>query len=147
MAGINKVILVGNVGTDPEVRSLEGGNTKAKFRLATTEIYKDKDGNRVEHTEWHNIVAWRSLADIVGKYIKKGNQVFIEGKLRTRQWEDKDGIKKQITEIVAETINLLGKRETDSRNTNSNTAADGVNPNTPNESTTFNDYLDSDLPF
>ncbi|RZK16376.1 MAG: single-stranded DNA-binding protein [Hymenobacter sp.] len=110
MAGVNKVILVGNLGKDPEVRHLEGGNSVANFTLATNEYYKDKQGARVERTEWHNISAWRGLAELAEKYLKKGSQVYVEGKLRTRQYQDKDQQTRYITEIVAEEISLLGGR-------------------------------------
>jgi single-strand DNA-binding protein len=110
MAGVNKVILVGNLGKDPEVRHLEGGNSVANFTLATNEYYKDKQGARVERTEWHNISAWRGLAELTEKYLKKGSQVYIEGKLRTRQYQDKDQQTRYITEIIAEEISLLGGR-------------------------------------
>ena len=110
MAGVNKVILVGNLGKDPEVRHLEGGVSVAHFTLATNEYYKDKQGNRVERTEWHNISAWRGLADMADKYLKKGQQVYIEGKLRTRQYQDKDQQTRYITEIIADEISMLGGR-------------------------------------
>ncbi len=110
MAGVNKVILVGNLGKDPEVRHLESGNSVAHFTLATNEYYKDKQGNRVERTEWHNISAWRGLAELAEKYLKKGAQVYIEGKLRTRQYQDKDQQTRYITEIIADEISLLGGR-------------------------------------
>ncbi|MFC7666163.1 single-stranded DNA-binding protein [Hymenobacter humi] len=110
MAGVNKVILVGNLGKDPEVRHLEGGVSVAHFTLATNDYYKDKQGNRVERTEWHNISAWRGLADMADKYLKKGQQVYIEGKLRTRQYQDKDQQTRYITEIIADEISMLGGR-------------------------------------
>ena len=91
---VNKVILVGNVGNDPEVKYLDGGTAVAKFSLATTENYKNKAGERVSQTEWHNIVAWRHLAELTEKYIIKGKQLFIEGRITTRSWEDKDGNKR-----------------------------------------------------
>ena len=110
MAGINKVILIGNLGKDPDVRHLEGGNSVANFTLATNDYYKDKQGARVERTEWHNIAAWRGLAELAEKYLRKGSQVYIEGKLRTRQYQDKDQQTRYITEIVADEISLLGHR-------------------------------------
>ena len=110
MAGVNKVILVGNLGKDPEVRHLDGGNSVANFTLATNEYYKDKQGARVERTEWHNISAWRGLAELAEKYLKKGSQVYVEGKLRTRQYQDKDQQTRYITEVIAEEISLLGNR-------------------------------------
>lgn len=111
MAGVNKVILVGNIGKDPEVRYLDGGVAVANFPLATSESYKDKSGNRVEQTEWHNVVLWRGLAEVTEKYLKKGGQVYIEGKIRTRSWDDKDGIKRYTTEIVADNMTMLGGRK------------------------------------
>jgi len=107
---VNKVILVGNVGRDPEVRHLDKGVAVARFSLATTENYTSKTGEKVSNTEWHNIVAWRGLAEVVEKYVKKGSQLYIEGRLRTRDY-DKDGVKHYATEINADTMQLLGKRE------------------------------------
>jgi single-strand DNA-binding protein len=109
MSGINKVILVGHLGKDPEVRHLEGGVTVASFPLATSETY-NKDGKRVEQTEWHNIVLWRGLAEVASKYLQKGKLVYIEGKLRTRSFEDKEKIKKYVTEVVAENFTMLGRK-------------------------------------
>jgi single-strand DNA-binding protein len=109
MSGINKVILVGHLGKDPEVRYLEGGVSVTSFPLATSESY-NKDGRKVEQTEWHNIVMWRGLADVAAKFLQKGKLVYIEGKLRTRSFEDKEGIKKYTTEIVAENFTLLGRK-------------------------------------
>ena len=91
MAGLNKVMLIGNLGKDPEVRALESGVPVATFSLATSESYKDKEGNRQTATEWHNIVVWRGLAEVAEKYLKKGSQIYVEGKLKTRNWQDKDG--------------------------------------------------------
>ncbi|KQM75088.1 single-stranded DNA-binding protein [Pedobacter sp. Leaf216] len=109
MSGINKVILVGHLGKDPEVRHLDGGVTVASFPLATSETY-NKDGKRVEQTEWHNIVLWRGLAEVASKYLQKGKLVYIEGKLRTRSFEDKEKVKKYVTEIVAENFTMLGRK-------------------------------------
>lgn len=109
MAGINKVILIGNLGKDPEIITFETAK-KATFPLATTEYFKNKAGEKVEQTEWHNIVCWRGLADIAEKILKKGTQIFIEGKLRTRSWEDKDGNKRYITEVVADNFSVLANR-------------------------------------
>lgn len=108
MSGVNKVILIGNVGKDPEIRHMENGTSKATFPLATTETYRDREGQRMEQTEWHNIVLWRGLAELAEKYIRKGKQLYIEGKLRTRSWEDRDGNKRYTTEIIADNITLLG---------------------------------------
>lgn len=106
---VNKVILIGNLGKDPEVRYTPSGTAVANFSLATSENFKDRDGNRQEKTEWHNIVAWRQLAEICGKYLHKGKQVYIEGKLTTRKWQGRDGIERYTTEIVADTMQMLGR--------------------------------------
>lgn len=111
MAGLNKVILVGNLGKDPEVRHLEGGTAVANFSLATSESFKDKSGQRIEQTEWHNIVVWRGLAEAAEKYLKKGMTIYLEGKLRTRSWDDKEGHKRYITEIVGDTFTIVNKKE------------------------------------
>ena len=115
---VNKVILVGNVGRDPEVRYLDGGQqgqqTKvATFTLATSERYKDRSGELRENTEWHNIVAWRQSADVCEKFVKKGTQLYIEGKLRTRSYNDASGVKKYTTEVVVDTLQLFGRRDGD----------------------------------
>lgn len=115
MAGINKVILVGNLGKDPEVRYLEGGTAVANFPIATSETFKDRtSGEKKTNTEWHNIVAWRGLAEIAEKYLKKGSQIYLEGKLRTRQWQDKDGNNRYTTEIVADNLQMLGRKDNSS---------------------------------
>jgi single-strand DNA-binding protein len=111
---VNKAILIGHVGNDPEVRHLEGGTPVANFRLATSETYTNKNGEKVTQTEWHNIVIWRGLAEVVEKYVKKGSQLFIEGRIRNRSWDDKDGNKRYITEIVADTMQILGKKDSQS---------------------------------
>jgi len=110
MAGINKVILIGNLGRDPEVMTFDNGVKKTTFPLATTESYKNKDGNRVEQTEWHNIVLWRGLAEVAEKYLHKGSQVYIEGKIKTRSYEQ-DGVKKYVTEILGDNMTMLGRKE------------------------------------
>lgn len=108
MAGVNKVILLGNLGKDPEVRHLENGRAVANFSIATSETYKNKQGEKVTNTEWHNVVLWTPLAEIAEKYLNKGNQVYIEGKLTSRSYEDKDGATKYITEVVGRDMTLLG---------------------------------------
>jgi len=108
MAGVNKVILLGNLGRDPEVRHLDNGRAVANFSIATSETYKNKQGEKVTNTEWHNIVLWTPFAEIAEKYLKKGNQVYIEGKLTSRSYEDKDGVTKYITEVVGREMTLLG---------------------------------------
>jgi single-strand DNA-binding protein len=107
---VNKVILVGNVGRDPETRHLDKGVAVSRFSLATTENYTAKTGEKVSNTEWHNIVAWRGLAEVVEKYVKKGSKLYIEGRLKTNMYE-KDGVKHYATEIIADTMHMLDKRE------------------------------------
>lgn len=111
MSGVNKVILVGNLGRDPEVRHLDNGRAVANFTIATSETYKNRQGERVTNTEWHNVVLWSPLAEIAEKYLKKGRQVYIEGKLTTRSWDDKDGNKRYTTEVVGQNLTLLGTRD------------------------------------
>jgi single-strand DNA-binding protein len=140
MAGVNKVILIGNLGRDPEIRHLEGGVSVANFPMATTESYKDKTGNRVEQTEWHNIVMWRGLAEVAEKYLKKGMTVYVEGKLRTRNYE-KDGQKHYRTEILADNMTILSRKD-DNR----------VNPDSTSQTPSGNADLSAtpgsdDLPF
>lgn len=108
MAGVNKVILIGNLGKDPEVRYLDNVVAVANFSLATTENYKNKEGERVSQTEWHNIVLWRGLAEVAEKWLKKGSSVYVEGKIRTRKWEDKDGNTRYSTEILGDNMTMLG---------------------------------------
>lgn len=112
MAGLNRVLLIGNLGRDPETMVYEGNVKRVTFTLATSETYKDKNGNKVTQTEWHNIICWRGLADIAGQYLKKGMQVYIEGKIRSRSWED-NGVKKYATDIVADTFQMLGTKHSD----------------------------------
>ena len=108
MAGVNKVILVGNLGQDPEVRYLDNGVAVANFSLATTENYKNKQGERVSQTEWHNIVLWRGLAEVAEKFLKKGSSIYVEGKIRNRKWEDKEGNTRYNTEILGDNMTMLG---------------------------------------
>ena len=108
---LNRVTLIGRLGKDPEVRRLETGAAVAKFSLATSETYKDKDGNKVDTTEWHNIVVWRTQAEIAEKYLKKGMLVYVEGKLTYREYTDKDNVKKYFTEIVGNNFQMLERRE------------------------------------
>ncbi|HTO08761.1 MAG TPA: single-stranded DNA-binding protein [Myxococcota bacterium] len=110
MASVNKVIIVGNVGRDPELRYTQSGQPVASFSIATNERFKDRDGNWKDRTEWHRIVAWARLAEICGEYLRKGSQVYVEGRIQTRDWEDKEGNKRQTTEIVALSMQMLGRR-------------------------------------
>ena len=106
---VNKVILVGNVGKDPETRYLEGGTAVCSFSLATSETYRNRDGEKITNTEWHNVVLWRGLAEVAEKYVKKGSQLYIEGRIRTRSWDDRDGNKRYTTEVVGDNMQMLGK--------------------------------------
>jgi len=137
MAGINKVILVGNLGKDPEVRHLEGGTVVANFPIATSESYTDKSGQRVTQTEWHNVVFWRRQAEIAEKYLSKGRQVYIEGKLRTRNWQDRDGNTRYTTEVVGDVLQLLGSRPDDAGGSNTNQSS-GQNPGNETAHTSSN---------
>ena len=145
MSGVNKVILVGRLGKDPEVRHLESGAVVANFPIATSEVYKDKNGNRQEQTEWHNIVLWRGLAEIAEKYLSKGNQIYIEGKLRTRSWQDKEGITKYTTEIIGDNMTMLGGKN---EGENAIPVADNSTENKQSQEVDVNDSNDDDdLPF
>jgi len=127
MAGVNKVILLGNLGKDPEIRYLESGAAVCSFSMATSETYTDRSsGERVTQTEWHNVVLWRKLAETAEKYLKKGSSVYIEGKLRSRSWEDQNGQKKYTTEVVGDQMQMLG-RPGDSNQQNSNAASAAQN--------------------
>lgn len=127
MAGINKVILVGNLGKDPEVRTVQSGVQVARFSVATSESYTNKEGQKIDSTEWHNIVLWRGLAGIAEKYLKKGHKVYIEGKIRYRQYDDKDGNKKYITEIEGSDLQLLERPQNTSGGSYTNTVTNNVN--------------------
>ena len=109
MSGVNKVILIGNLGKDPEVRYLDSGVAVANLSLATSENYKNKDGERVTQTAWHDVVLWRGLAEVAEKYLKKGSSIYVEGKLRTNKWVDKDENTRYKTEILADKLTMLGK--------------------------------------
>ena len=114
MAGVNKVIIVGRLGKDPELTYTPGGAAVCKFSVATSEDWKDKDtGEKQERTEWHRIVAWRRLGEVCGEFLHKGKEVYIEGKLQTRSWDDRDGNKRYMTEIVASSMQMLGSSKPD----------------------------------
>lgn len=115
MSGVNKVILIGNLGKDPEIKYFDNNIAKVNFSLATTEYFKDKNGQKTEQTEWHNIVMWRGLAENASKLLKKGSQIYLEGKIQSKQWTDKDGNKKNMTEILAENFTLLNSRNDSSK--------------------------------
>lgn len=121
---LNKVMLIGNVGREPEVRHLDSGVSTTTITVATSESYTDKTtGERRTSTEWHNVVLWRQLAEFAEKYIRKGSQIFVEGKLRTRSWDDKDGQKRYTTEVVADVVRLLGRRDDNSSYSSSSTTS------------------------
>lgn len=143
---VNKAILVGNVGNDPEIRHLESGTPVANFSLATSETYNNRNGERVTQTEWHNIVVWRGLAEVVEKYVKKGSQLYIEGRIRTRSWDDRDGNKRYTTEIVCDNMQMLGRKadtsgEQDTRQTPTDSSS------TSSTETPITPEPDDDLPF
>ncbi|MCK5823006.1 MAG: single-stranded DNA-binding protein [Bacteroidales bacterium] len=142
---VNKVILLGNVGKDPEVRHLESGVSVAKFTLATSEKYTNKSGEKVETTEWHNIVVWRKLAEIVEKYIKKGSQIYLEGKITTRSYE-KDNEKKYFTEIVANNLQMLGSKKESNNSASAPAPAPNSIDNAPEKEDNIEEVND-DLPF
>ena len=139
---VNKVLLLGQVGRDPEVKEI-GGAKYATFSLATSESYKDKNGERQTNTEWHTIVCWRNTAEIVEKYVTKGMQLFIEGKLRTRSWDDSEGKKRYVTEIMADNVQFVGKRESSEQKQSQPTYQNNYG-STPMP---MDDADDSDLPF
>ncbi len=155
--GINKVILVGNLGKDPEVRYTSSGSAIANITVATSESWKDKEtGEQKDQTEWHRVVFFRRLAEIVNDYLKKGSQVYIEGKLRTRKWQDKDGQDRYTTEIVASEMQMLGGRDNSQSNNNYNNNSSNQSApqakqqsnSTGNDSNaTNNDDFDDDIPF
>ena len=143
---VNKVILIGNVGADPEVKYLEGGVAVANVRLATTERYRNKNGENVDQTEWHTIVLWRGLAEIVEKYVRKGMRLYIEGRLRTRSWDDQNGNKRYTTEIWADNMQMLSyKQEGEAGNSTPRSYQAHASHNMSAEPTSLED--NDDLPF
>lgn len=150
MAGtVNKVILIGNLGKDPEIRRLENGTMVATFSIATSEVYTDKaTGVKKEITDWHDIVVWRGLAEVTEKYVKKGYKVYIEGKLKKRSWQDKEGNTRYTTEVIADEMNILSRPEGTERVASQVTAYSTVG--TPSEPSKIDELLkqdDNDLPF
>ncbi len=145
---VNKVILVGNAGKDAEIRYLDSGVAVATFPLATSETYTAKSGEKVTNTEWHNIVVWRGLAEMASKYITKGKQIYLEGRIRNRSYDDKDGVKKYISEILADNIQLLGRKDDNAGNTAGNDypKTDSQASGTMKEPDA-GDNTDDDLPF
>jgi single-strand DNA-binding protein len=149
MGSLNKVILIGNLGRDPEIRYTPDGTPVANFSIATTESWTDKGGSRQDRTEWHNVVAWRKLAELSKRFLTKGKQVYIEGKLQTREWNDKDGNKRRTTEVIANQMILLGPR-TD-QNATSAPVPQAWDQRAPEADTAFQDsgsgITDDDIPF
>ncbi len=152
MASVNKVILIGNLGADPETRYLPSGDAVANIRIATTEVWKDKGGEKQEHTEWHRIAFFGKLAEIAGEYLKKGSPVYIEGRIRTRKWQDKEGQDRYSTEIVGDRMQLLGSRgggaESGAREPKPAAAESGggAKPAAKKSGASFDD-MDDDIPF
>ena len=144
---INKVILVGNVGKDPEVRHFENNRSQARFTVATSESYTNAAGEKVTNTDWHNIVVWRGLADVVEKYVKKGMLLYLEGRIRNRSYDDKDGNKKYITEIEVDTLKMLTKASDGNSSGPSNAGSMGVADYAPNNDFVAGNSPADDLPF
>lgn len=144
MASVNKVILVGNLGADPEVRYMPSGEAVANIRLATTDTWKDKDGNKQEATEWHRVSYFGRQAEVCGQYLKKGSQIYVEGSIRTRKYTDKDGVEKYATEIRGDRMQMLGGKQdgTGQRQSNPKQSKPAEQPSGGN----FNDF-DDDIPF
>jgi single-strand DNA-binding protein len=142
---VNRVILVGNVGKEPETRYLDSGVALCKFPLATNEKYKNRSGENVKNTEWHNVILWRKLAEIAEKYVKKGDLLYLEGKIRTRSYDDKEGNKKYITEVIVDNMQMLGKKQT-GEGTESESYQEEMEKSSPQFDQEANNETD-DLPF
>jgi len=140
MAGICKVILIGYLGRDPEIRYTPSGAAVASFSIATSETWKNRDGEKQEHTEWHQIVAWNRLAEICSEYLAKGSQVYIEGKIRTNEWEDQDGNERSRKEIIANTVQFLSRSDTPRTETQAPAPAPAAGPD-------VGDGVDDEIPF
>jgi single-strand DNA-binding protein len=147
MAGVNKAIIVGNVGRDPEVRYTQSGRAVASFSVATSERFQDKDGQNQERTEWHRVVAWGRLAEICGEYLRKGKQVYIEGRLQTRDWEDKDGHKRYTTEVIANVMQMLGRRGEDGGSMSDEGSSRGSSGGDPLSQAPAGGASDDEIPF
>ncbi len=155
MASLNKVMLIGNLGADPEVRSTGSGQSVATMRMATTEHWTDKTGQKAEKTEWHRVIAWGKQAELCKEYLTKGRQIYVDGKLQTREWTDKDGNKRWTTEVVATRVLFLGSaagrtaatRTEASASEGASTFGDTAMPGFPVEEATISDTGGSDIPF
>ena len=147
--GVNKVILVGNLGANPEMRFTQGGQAVANLRIATTERWTDKNGQKQEATEWHRVVVWGKQAEIMGQSLTKGRQVYIEGKIRTRQWQDQQGQKRYSTEVVAQNIQMLGSRDGAGAGAGGGGPRDDMGAQTvpPDDLNDFGGAPDDDIPF
>ena len=148
MSSLNKILLIGNLGKDPEIRYTSDGSPVATFSLATTETWTDKNGSRQEHTEWHNIVAWSRLADLSKRYLAKGRQVYIEGRIRSREWTDREGNKRRTTEVIAAQMVLLGSRP-QGASADAGASAEPASRTSPEPDQAFGDagITDNDIPF
>lgn len=147
MRGVNKVMLIGNLGKDPEIQFLEGNIAVAKFALATTETFKDRTGKLISQTEWHNVVLWRGLAELAQKYLRRGSLVYIEGRLKTRSWEDREGNKKYATEIVADNLIMLDKKSEGGQSVSGYDSADNMGQSESDIPPTLDDSGNERLPF
>lgn len=150
MRTLNKAMLIGRLGKDPEVQKFESGTVKASFPLATNEVYTDRNGQRVENTDWHNIVMWRGLASIAEKYLRKGSLVYLEGKIKTRSWEDREGQKRYITEIEVNDLSMLDTRASTIRQSDSESQVNEPNTSSGQDFSGNDDNLREDagdLPF
>ena len=151
--GVNKVILIGNLGTDPEVKTLTSGTKVARLRIATSESYTNKEGERVTNTEWHSVNLWRGLAEVAEKYLKTGNTIYVEGKLRTRSYDDKDGVTRYVTEIEGDNMTMLGGRNDGGGSSPSQSASPAASkpaaskPHATKPAESASDGDDDDLPF
>jgi len=149
MASVNKVILLGNLGKDPEIRYMQNGEAVANFSIATTETWKDKSGAKQEKTEWHNIVMYRKLAEIAGEYLKKGSSVYLEGRLQTRKWQTKESQERYTTEALCDVMQMLGSKNTqsDTSTSDSKNNASKAQEMTPDSDFDAMDGLSQDIPF
>lgn len=137
MSGLNKVMLIGRLGKDPEIRYTQSGTPVANFSVATSETYKDGNGEKQERTEWHNIVIWNKLAEVAQKYLHKGDQVYLEGKIQTRKWQDRDGAEKRTTEVIVHSMTMLGSKRRE----------EGNPAYSDHEPESFGGVEDQDIPF
>ena len=147
MSGVNKVILIGNLGADPELRYTPSGRAVVNFNLATSRTWNNRDGEKQEETEWHRIVAWDKLAEICGEYLKKGAQTYVEGRLQTRSWEDKNGVKRYTTEAVVSEMRMLGSRQDTGSSGSSGSSKSSEAPSPPPDNLPSTFEADDDLPF